>query len=161
MEASLPHQHSPFARLRRRYRVAGSAPARLGAGGSLWSWVPVCVCVCVGVCVCACVCVCVFYLPLFEGISTQCCCLLQVCRCDLQTRCFTRAHTQNPASSSASKHLEYSILGFFGQKNKTSTKLFPTVKTISMTLFMEIHVANDVLILKKAHSNDVINIKLS
>lgn len=31
----LSHTHSPSAGLRRRYRVAGSAPARLGAGGGL------------------------------------------------------------------------------------------------------------------------------
>lgn len=42
MEASLPHPLSPSTGLRRRYQVAGSAPARLGAGGGLWS----CVCVC-------------------------------------------------------------------------------------------------------------------
>lgn len=35
-------------------------------------------------------CVCVFYLTLFEGIGTQHCCLLQVCRCDLQFRRFKR-----------------------------------------------------------------------
>ena len=46
MEASLPHPLSPSAGLRRRYQVAGSAPARLGAGGGLWSWVPVCMRVC-------------------------------------------------------------------------------------------------------------------
>lgn len=55
---------------------------------------------------------CVFYLPLFEGIGTQRCCLLQVCRCDLQCRHFTymRTHAQNLTSSSAPKHLEYSTL---------------------------------------------------
>lgn len=54
-----------------------------------------------------CLCMRVFYLPLFEGIATQCCCLLQVCRCDLQCRRFTLMHTHiNLTSSSAPKNLE-------------------------------------------------------
>lgn len=55
------------------------------SAGQAWCWRQL---VILGACVYACV----FYLPLFEGIDTQRCCLLQVCRCDLQCRRFTLTH---------------------------------------------------------------------